>query len=93
MAEVQVAVRLGREAGAQLGGVERGGGVIGGGAGLAGPVALGMLAGGEVGFDDVADEIGGGGDFRFVGAAHGETSDFNRAILTGAGRQTATIPP
>jgi hypothetical protein len=35
-------------------------------------MALGMLAGGEVGLDDVPDEIGGGGDFRLVGAAHGK---------------------
>jgi hypothetical protein len=56
-----------------------------------------MLAGGEVGFDDVPDEIGGGGQFWFfggiVGAAHGKTSVFDRAILTGRVRQTATIRP
>jgi hypothetical protein len=63
VAEVQVAVRLGRKAGADLRRVERAGGVVGSGAGLAGPAALGVLAGGEVGFDDVADEIGGGGFF------------------------------
>jgi CrcB protein len=54
-----------------------------------------MLADGEVGFDDIPDEIGGGCRFRlgdgFAGAAHGETSIFNRAILTGSARQTATI--
>jgi hypothetical protein len=60
VAEVQVTVRLGREAGADLGRVERRGGVVGGRAGAAGPAALGMLAGGEVGLDDVLDEIGGG---------------------------------
>jgi hypothetical protein len=52
-----------------------------------------VLAGGEVGFDDVADEIGGGGNFWLDGAAHGKTSDFDRAILTGRGTQTATIQP
>jgi hypothetical protein len=57
------------------------GGVVGGGTGLAGPAALGVLAGGEVGFDDIADEIGCGGGFRLVGAAHGKTSLRNRAIL------------
>jgi hypothetical protein len=48
--------------------------VVGSGARLASPVALGMLAGGEVGFDDVAYEIGGGDCFGLVGgfirAAH-----------------------
>jgi hypothetical protein len=58
VAEVQVAVRLRRKAGADLRRVERAGGVVGGGAGLAGPAALGVLAGGEVGLDDVLDEIG-----------------------------------
>jgi CrcB protein len=52
-----------------------------------------VLAGSEIGFDDVADEIGGGGDFWLVRAAHGKTSDFNPAILTGRGHQTATIHP
>jgi len=75
MAEVQVAVRFRREAGTQFRGVERRGGVVGRSAGMAGPAALGVLAGGEVGFDDILDEIGGWGRFGlvggFVGAAHG----------------------
>ena len=62
-------------------------------AGVAGPMALGMFASSQIGFNDIADKIGGGGDFRFVGAAHGKTSDFNRAILTGRGTLTATIQP
>jgi hypothetical protein len=61
VAEVQVTVRLGREAGADPRRVERRRGVVGGRAGMAGPAALGMFAGGEVGFDDILDEIGGGG--------------------------------
>jgi CrcB protein len=56
-------------------------------------MALGVLASSEIGFDDIADEICGGGDFWLVRAAHGKTSDFNRAILTGGGHQTATIQP
>jgi hypothetical protein len=50
-------------------------------------MALGVFAGGEVGFNDVLDEIGGGDRFCFfsgmVGAAHDKTSHFNHAILTG----------
>ncbi|MPN61367.1 hypothetical protein SDC9_209103 [bioreactor metagenome] len=60
VAEVQVAVRFGRKAGADLRCIERRRRVLGGEAGLAGPAALGVLAGGEVGLDDVLDEIGGG---------------------------------
>ena len=95
MAEMQVAIRFRREAGTQFGWVKRAGGVICRRARLAGPMALGVLASSQIGLDDVANEIGGWGDFwlvcGFIGAAHGKTSDFNHAILTGRGRQTATI--
>ena len=64
MTEVQVAVRLGRKAGADPCRVERGGSVVGGSAGLAAPAALRVLAGSQVGFDDVLDEIGGWRDGR-----------------------------
>jgi hypothetical protein len=73
VAEMQVAVRLGRKAGADLGRIERPGGVVGRAAGVTGPVALRVLAGGEVGLDDVPDEIGGGrrGVGGLAGTAHG----------------------
>ena len=77
MSEVQVAVRLGRKTGADLGGVERRLCVLGGGARGAGPAALGVLARSQVGFDDVTDEIvsrrGGGVVLGCV--AHGEILD------------------
>jgi hypothetical protein len=56
VADVQVAVRLGREARADLRRIERRAGVGGGRAGLAGPGDAGVLAGSEVGLDDLADE-------------------------------------
>ncbi len=57
MAHVQVAVGLGREAGADLRGIGLAGGVVGGVARRAGPAGLGVGALGEVGFDDLAQEI------------------------------------
>jgi hypothetical protein len=63
VAEVQVAVRLGREARADFRRVERPSGVVGRGTGLPRPMALCMLAGSEVGFDDVSYKIGRRGNF------------------------------
>jgi hypothetical protein len=93
MAEMQVAIGFRRETGAQFGAIERRGGVISSDARMAGPAALGVLAGGKVGFNDILDEIRGGGDFWLVGAAHGKTSDLDSAILTGRGLLSATNRP
>jgi len=91
VAEVQVAVGLRREAGANLGRVQGAGGVVAGQTGLASPVALGVLAGGQVGFDDVADEVGGrgGGGRILVGVAHSRFSlkGFGGYFNRGAGEK------
>jgi hypothetical protein len=80
---MQVTVRFGRKAGANPGRIEGGGGVVGGRTGVAGPAALGMLAGSEVGFDDIPDEIGGGCCFWLGGAAHGKNLCFQSRYFTG----------
>ena len=69
VADVQVAVRLGREAGADARRVGRRAGVVRGVAGRAGEAAAGVGAGREIALDDVAQEIAGrrGG---FLGMAH-----------------------
>jgi hypothetical protein len=57
VAHVQVAVGLGREAGADLGRVGLAGVVEGGITRAAAPLALGVGAGGEVFFNDLAQEV------------------------------------
>jgi hypothetical protein len=42
-----------------------------------------MLAGSEVGFDDIPDEIGGGCCFWLGGAAHGKNLCFQSRYFTG----------
>jgi hypothetical protein len=59
VAHVQVAIGLGREAGADFGGVGRASGVVGGVAGAACPAALGVGAVFQVFFDDLAQEVAG----------------------------------
>jgi hypothetical protein len=59
VAEMQVAVGLGREAGADFRRVHSADYLLRGRAGLPGPGAPGIPAGGKVGIDDVADEIRG----------------------------------
>ena len=54
MADVQVAVGLGREAGADVGRVGLAGGLVRRVARAAGPAAAGVGAGGEVMLDDLA---------------------------------------
>jgi hypothetical protein len=75
MAHVQVAVGLGRKTGADLRRVRRAGGLVGGVAGAAGPVAGGIGAFFQVVLDDLAQEVadfGGFGGGVFVGGgAHG----------------------
>jgi hypothetical protein len=60
MAEVQVAVRFGRKTRADAGRVERSGELLRRRSGATRPAAQRVLAGGEVGFDEVADEVGAG---------------------------------
>jgi hypothetical protein len=60
MAEVQIAVRLRRKTRADLRRVERAGELLCGRAGATRPSARRVPAGGEIGFDDVADEVGAG---------------------------------
>ena len=59
MAHVQVAVGLGREAGADLGGVGLALGVVGGVAGAACPAAGGIGAFFQIRFDDLAQKVAG----------------------------------
>jgi CrcB protein len=56
-------------------------------------MAQGVFASGNIGFHNVANKICGRGNFWLDGAAHGKTSDFDHAILTGRGTLTATIQP
>ena len=57
VADVQVAIGLGRKTGADLGGVWLAGGVVGGVAGGAGPAALGVSAFFQIGFDDLGPGV------------------------------------
>ncbi|MEY4537605.1 MAG: hypothetical protein RL171_1756 [Pseudomonadota bacterium] len=59
VADVQVAVGLGREAGADFGGVGLASGLVRGVARAARPAAAGVGAGGEVMLDDLAQEVAG----------------------------------
>ena len=70
VADVQVAVGLGRKARADLGRVGLAGGVVGGVAGAAAPAAGGVGAFGQVFFDDLAQEVAGFVGF-FVGGNRG----------------------
>ena len=71
LADVQVAVGLGREAGADLGRVGLAGRVVGGVAGAAGPAAGGVGAFFEVVLDDLAQEVAGTGGFGSRGGGRG----------------------
>ena len=92
MAEMQVAVWLWREASAQFGGVEWCSSVVACRPGAAGPMALCMLAGSEIGFDDVLDKVGCRCNIWLVGAAHGKTSIFNDAILSVRAQKPLNFP-
>jgi hypothetical protein len=63
---VQVAVGLGREARADFRGVHRAGALVGRVAGAAGPAVACMRALGQVGFDDLAQEVAGFDGIRAV---------------------------
>ena len=88
VADVQVAVGLGRKAGADLGGVGLAGGVVGGVARAAAPAAAGVGAFGQVVLDDLAQEVAGLDGF---GAEAGDFSvELMRLILDG-GRLSQVI--
>jgi len=81
MADVQVAIGLGRKAQADLGGVRLADGVMGGVAGAAAPFAGSVGALGQVFFDDLAQKIADFWGF-FVGrGGHG--------LILGGGRWAA----
>mmetsp|Transcript_5508 Transcript_5508/g.13223 ORF Transcript_5508/g.13223 Transcript_5508/m.13223 type:complete len:548 (-) Transcript_5508:1450-3093(-) len=71
MADVQIAIGLGREAGADARGVERPGRVVGGVTGRAGKVAAGKGASVEIVLDALAQEVGRRGGRRGVGVHRG----------------------
>ena len=87
VADVQVAVGLGREAGADPGRVRHAGLVAGPVARLTAPVAAGVGAGLQVVLDDLADEVAGGGGFRrgrgVLGGVHAANSRARAGVRRG----------
>jgi hypothetical protein len=83
MADVQVAVRLRREARADAGRIGGAGSVCGGVAGLAGEATAGVGALGEVAFDDVAQEVAA---LRRIGPGRALRGVFARFHRLGTGR-------
>ena len=71
MADVQVAIGLGRKAGADLGRVRLALGLVGGVAWAAGPAAAGVGAFFQIGFDDLAQEVAQFDGFWGVGGGSG----------------------
>jgi hypothetical protein len=85
--DVEVAVRLGRKTRADAGGIGRRAGVLVGLSGLSAPAARGVLPGGEILLDRLADEVGD------VGAVGGFASLGIERIPACAGMtQTAILP-
>jgi hypothetical protein len=82
MADVQIAIGLGREAGANFGCVNFSCGLVRGIAGGACPFAFGIRALREIGFDDLTQKVAGLGGFR-RGMAGGRWRSCCHALILG----------